>query len=99
MAHRREFDGGASQEAQDNFRNIAAPLEALIAQRDAQVRAAMAEYEVKGITDEYAAKEQRWRNAADRVLETIGALRESLARNDETAQAALAKAAAAVANI
>lgn len=96
---RRDFDLAASQSAQDNFLNVASQLEALIDQHDADVRSAMSDYEATGVSDDYAAKELRWKNAADGVRQIINTLRESMAQNDETAQAAINKAKSAVANI
>ncbi|MCA0378348.1 MAG: pore-forming ESAT-6 family protein [Actinobacteria bacterium] len=96
---RRDFDLAASQAAQENFLSVASRLEALIEQRDADVRTAMSDYDATGVSDDYAAKELRWKNAADGVRQIIATLRESMAQNDETAQAAINKAKTAVANI
>jgi hypothetical protein len=96
---RNDYDTGASQEAQANFDRVAAQLEALISQRDADVRAAMSDYQADGVSDEYAAKELRWKNAAGGVREIISQLRKALGENDQTAQAAISKAKSAVANI
>lgn len=59
----------------------------------------MSDYEATGVSDDYAAKELRWKNAADGVREIIHTLKQSMAQNDETAQAAINKAKSAVANI
>lgn len=99
IADRRDYDVGASQEAQDNFNRVAARLEALIDQRDADVRAAMSDYSADGVSDDYAAKELRWKNAAAQVRSIIDTLRTSLERSDETAQSAINKAKSAVANM
>ncbi|MFF5626909.1 pore-forming ESAT-6 family protein [Microbacterium sp. LWH10-1.2] len=96
---RRDFDLAASQTAQDNFLAVASRLEALIDQRDADVKTAMSDYDATGVSDDYAAKELRWKNAADGVRTIINTLRQSMAQNDETAQAALNRAKSAVANI
>ncbi|PII82253.1 hypothetical protein BMH32_04285 [Leucobacter sp. OLJS4] len=96
---RRDFDLAASQSAQENFLAVAARLETLIEQRDADVRTAMSDYEATGVSDDYAAKELRWKNAADGVREIVHTLKQSMAQNDETAQAAINKAKSAVANI
>ncbi|MET0735633.1 MAG: pore-forming ESAT-6 family protein [Microbacterium sp.] len=99
QADRRDYDIAASQNAQDNFNRVAAQLEALIDQRDRDVQAAMADYAAEGVSDDYRAKEVRWKNAAGEVRGIIQTLRASLERNDESAQDALRKARAAVESI
>lgn len=93
---RRDYDVSASQSAQDNFNAVAARLEALIEQRDADVRQAMADYQADGVSDEYAGKELRWKNAASEVRTIISTLRTSLSNTDQTAQQTLSKAKSAV---
>lgn len=97
--NRRDFDLAASQSAQENFLAVASQLEALIEQRNADVRTAISDYEATGVSEEYAAKELRWKNAADGVKSIINTLRQSMAQNDETAQAAVNRAKSSVANI
>lgn len=97
--NRRDYDIAASQNAQDNFNAVASQLESLISQRDADVKAAMSDYQADGVSDDYAAKEVRWNTVAGRVQEIIRALRSNLVSNDETAQTAMAKGRAAVQNI
>ena len=99
QADRRDYDVAASQNAQDNFNAVAAQLESLIAQRDSDVKAAMADYQADGVSDEYHAKEQRWNTVAGEVKQIIATLRSSLQSNDESAQAAISKAKSAVGNI
>lgn len=96
---RRDFDLSASQAAQDNFLAVASRLEALIDQRDADVRTAMSDYDATGVSDEYAAKELRWKNAGDGVRTVINTLRQSMAQNDETAHGVVNRAKTAVLNI
>ncbi|MEZ3162255.1 pore-forming ESAT-6 family protein [Microbacterium sp. BWT-B31] len=96
---RRDYDIAASQNAQDNFNRVAAQLEALIDQRDRDVQAAMADYTAEGVSEDYRAKELRWKNAAAEVKGIISTLRSSLERNDESAQDALRKARSAVESI
>lgn len=93
---RRDFDLGASQSAQDNFNQVASQLEALISQRDGDVKAAMADYLADGVSEEYHAKEVRWNQVATEVRQIIQTLRSSLATNDETAANTIAKAKSAV---
>ncbi|GAA1857556.1 pore-forming ESAT-6 family protein [Myceligenerans crystallogenes] len=96
---RRSFDAGASAEAQANFDRIASQLEALIDQRDADVKSAMAEYQADGVSDEYHAKEQRWNSAATEVRTIIRVVRQALEENDATARRAMQGAKAAVDSI
>jgi uncharacterized protein YukE len=93
---RRDFDLGASGNAQDNFNAVASRLEALITQRDSDVKTAMADYQADGSSEEYAGKEQRWNRVATEVCTIINTLRQSLASNDESAQTAMQRAKAAV---
>jgi hypothetical protein len=95
-ADRRDFSVAASQNAQDNFNRVASQLEALIAQRDKDVKAAHSDYLAEGVSDQYIAVEARWNRVAGEVRGIIAALRSALERNDETAQSAIAKAKAAV---
>lgn len=93
---RRDFELAASQTAQENFNRVAARLESLIDQRDADVKAAMADYLATGVSEEYAAKEARWNAVAGEVRTIIRTLRGSLEKNDATAQDALGRAKGAV---
>ena len=93
---RRDYDVSASQSAQDNFNAVASRLEALIDQRDADVRAAMADYQADGVSDEYHGKELRWKSAATEVRTIIFTLRTSLSNTDQTAQQTISKAKSAV---
>ncbi len=93
---RRDFDLAASGNAQDNFNAVASRLEALITQRDSDVKTAMADYQADGSSEEYAGKEQRWNRVATEVRTIINTLRQSLASNDESAQTAMQRAKAAV---
>ncbi len=99
QSDRRDYDIAASQNAQDNFNRVAAQLEAVIDQHDRDVQAAMADYAAEGVSEDYRAKEVRWKNAAGEVRGIIQTLRSSLERNDESAQDALRKARAAVESI
>ena len=59
-ADRRSYDVGASQEAQGNLQTVIARLEALIGQRDADVKQAMSDFQADGVSDQYHDKERRW---------------------------------------
>ncbi|AYD89015.1 hypothetical protein D4740_09395 [Actinomyces sp. 2119] len=95
----RSYDTGASQEAQSNFERVASRLEALIGQRDADVKAAMAQYQADGVSEEYRGKEQRWSSAAGEVRGIITTIRTSLQTTDDGAQAAIQRAKQSVDNM
>jgi hypothetical protein len=95
-ADRRSYDTGASQEAQGNLQTVIARLEALIGQRDADVKRAMADFQADGVSDQYHDKERRWNNAATEVRSIIALVRRTLEQNDGTAQSTLAQARSAV---
>ena len=99
QADRRDYDTAAVDAAIDEFYATASRLEALIEQRDADVRTAMSDYAADGVSEEYAAKELRWKNAASNVKTIVDTLRKSLEQSNETAQGTLQKAKSAVANI
>jgi uncharacterized protein YukE len=96
---RRDFDMAASGEAQSQFERVASRLEALISQRDADVRAAMADYQADGVSDEYHGKEVRWNTVATQVRTIISTLRSTLGRNDQSAAEAMQRAKSAVDSI
>lgn len=99
QSDRRDYDTAAVDGAIEEFYATAALLEQLIEQRDADVRQAMADYTADGVSEEYAAKELRWKNAATNVKTIVDTLRRSLEQSNETAQATLQKAKSAVANV
>ncbi|MED7947982.1 MULTISPECIES: pore-forming ESAT-6 family protein [unclassified Streptomyces] len=96
---RRSYDSGASTEAQRNLQLVIGQLEQVIAARDAQVKAAIADFTADGVADDYHAKELRWKNASQEVRNIVQLLKTTLEQNDGTAQQTLARAKAAVANI
>jgi hypothetical protein len=95
-ADRRSYDVAASQEAQGNLHTIIARLEALIGQRDTEVKQAMSDYYADGVSDQYHDKERRWNAAAGEVRSIIALVRGTLEQNDATAQSTLAQARNAV---
>jgi hypothetical protein len=96
---RNSYDTGASAEAQANLHSVIGQLESVLNTRDAQVKAAMANFMATGVSDEYHAKEVQWNSAANEVRTIIGLVKTLLTENDATAQQTLSKAGAAVANI
>ena len=96
---RRSWDDGASEQAVENFNRVATQLEALMTQRDADVRTAMANYQADGVSAEYQAKEARWHQVADQVRSIITSLRGSLEQSRDIAQTTRSNASRAVADI
>lgn len=96
---RRSYDTGASSEVQGGLQGIVGQLERVLADRDRAVKAAMADFQADGVSEEYHGKEMRWNRAADEVRSIIRLVRTTLEENDGTAQSTMAKARAAVDNI
>jgi hypothetical protein len=96
---RNSYDTAHSGEAQGNLHNVIGQLEAVLSAREAQVKAAMANFLADGVSDEYHGKELQWNSAANEVRSIITLLKSVLGENDSTAQSTLAKAKASVANI
>ena len=90
---RNDYDIASSQAAQANFERVAAQLEAALARRDQDVKAAMAVYLADGVSDRYAAMEAQWNAAGTEVKGIIAAIRNSLSENDDVALRALQQAA------
>lgn len=93
---RRSFDMATSSEAQGNLQSVVARLEVLINDRDAAVKAAMADFMADGVADQYHDKEVRWNSAAGEVRSIISLVKTTLQQNDDTAQTTLSRARAAV---
>ncbi|MFI5566475.1 pore-forming ESAT-6 family protein [Streptomyces sp. NPDC051740] len=96
---RRSYDTGASSEVQGGLQGIVGQLERVLADRDRAVKAAMADFQADGVSEEYHGKELRWNRAADEVRSIIQLVRTTLEENDGTAQSTMARARAAVDNI
>ncbi|MFI6725506.1 pore-forming ESAT-6 family protein [Streptomyces sp. R-74717] len=99
QSDRRSYDTGASADAQGNIQVVIAQLEEVIAARDAQVKAAMADFAADGVADEYHGKELRWNRSSQEVKSIIQLLKTTLEKNDGTAQHTITRAKAAVDNI
>lgn len=93
---RRSYDAGASGEAQTNLQTVISRLETVIGERDAAVKAAMADFTADGVSEEYHGVEQRWNRAAGEVRSIIHLLRGVMEKNDGTAQQTLSRAKNAV---
>lgn len=96
---RNSYDTSASADAQGNLHTVIGQLETVLNTRDAQVKAAMANFTATGVSDEYQGKELQWNKAAAEVRTIIGLVKSLLGENDATAQSTLAKAKAAVAGM
>ncbi|MBW5423377.1 MULTISPECIES: pore-forming ESAT-6 family protein [Streptomyces] len=97
--NRRSYDTAASSDVQGGLQIIIGQLERVLGDRDRAVKAAMADYQADGVSDDYHGKEVRWNKAANEVRDIIRLVRTTLEQNDGTAQSTLARARAAVANI
>ena len=93
---RNDYSVGASQAAQANFEQAAARLEAALQRRDQDVKAALADYQADGVSDEYAGLEKQWNDAGAQVRQVITTIRSALEQNDDIALAALQRARAAL---
>jgi hypothetical protein len=98
-ADRRSYDTGASADAQSNLQAVVGRLEEVIAARDRQVKAAMADFTADGVADEYHGKEMRWNRASQEVKSIIALVKSTLEHNDATAQSTMSRAKSAVDNI
>lgn len=96
---RISFDTGVSASVQSDITHLIGRLESLMATRDAQVSAAMSDFQADGVSEDYHVVEQRWRRASDEVRAIITLVRTLLSNNDETAMAAQGRARLAVSNI
>lgn len=96
---RISFDTSISATVQSDITTLIGRLESLIATRDAQVAAAMSDFQADGVSEDYYTVEQRWRRASDEVRAIIALVRQLLSNNDETATFAQSRARTAVTNI
>lgn len=96
---RRSFDTGTSAQVQGDLQTVIGRLEAVIAERNQAVQAAMSDFQADGVSDQYAHVEQRWHSAAAEVQAIIALVRTTMTRNDDTAGTTLAQARNAVASI
>lgn len=99
VADRNSYDTAASADAQGNLHTVIGNLESVLNTRDAQVKAAMANFTADGVSDEYHGKELQWKSAATEVRSIITLVKTLLTKNDDSATQAQAKAKSAVANM
>lgn len=96
---RLAYDTGVSQGVQGDVSSIIGRLESLMATRDQQVATAMSDFQADGVSEEYHTVEQRWKSASTEVRSIIALIRETLAKNDDTAMTTQSRASTAVQNI
>lgn len=96
---RISFDTAVSSSVQSDIQATVGQLEALMAEREKAVAAAMGDYQADGVSDDYQAVENRWKNAATEVKSIIALIKQTLNLNDQTASGAAQKARTAVQNI
>lgn len=99
MNGRIAFDTNVSAQVQGDIQALAAQLESLIGQREADVARAMADFRADGVDAEYQSVESRWSAAAQETKAIITLVRSTLGLNDETATAAINSARNAVQGI
>jgi hypothetical protein len=99
MTGRIAFDTNVSAQVQGDIQALAAQLESLIGQREADVARAMADFRADGVDAEYQAVESRWSAAAQETKAIVALVRSTLGLNDETATAAITSARNAVQGI
>lgn len=91
MGDNVRYSSAAMSEASQNFAATAQKLEATIEARRRDVAVAMSAYEATGVSEEYAAKERRWAESADRVVAIIATLRTGMGEADSHATDANAR--------
>lgn len=96
---RISFDTGVSAQVQSDIAGLVSQIESLIAQRNAQVSAAMADFQADGVSEEYHSVEQRWHRAATETQQIVNLVKQTLGLDDESATAAQGRARTAVLNI
>ena len=96
---RLSYDTDTSSAVQGDIQSIVARLESLIGEREKAVNAAMSDFQADGVSEDYQAVENRFRNAANETRNIIALVKQTLSQNDETATGAGARAKSAVQNI
>lgn len=95
----KAYDDSASAEVQSNIERIASRLEELLGERDVDVNSAMSDFEADGVDESYREVEQKWGTCGNEVRSIIRLLRETMEKNDSTAQDTLSRANTAVSSI
>ena len=96
---RLSYDTDTSAAVQGDIQAIVARLESLIGEREKAVNAAISDFQADGVSEEYQAVENRFRNAANETRNIIALVKQTLNLNDQTASSAGSRARSAVQNI
>ncbi|WAP51104.1 pore-forming ESAT-6 family protein [Arthrobacter sp. ATA002] len=91
---RLSYDTDTSSAVQGDIQSIVGRLESLIGEREKAVNSAMADFQADGVSEEYQAVENRFRNAATETRNIIGLVKQTLNLNDQSASGAGARPAA-----
>lgn len=96
---RLSYDTDTSSAVQGDIQSIVGRLESLMGEREKAVNSAMSDFQADGVSQEYQAVENRFRNAANETRNIIALVKQTLNLNDQTASSAGARARGAVQNI
>lgn len=96
---RLSYDTDTSSAVQGDIQSIVGRLESLMGEREKAVNSAMSDFQADGVSEEYQAVENRFRNAANETRNIIALVKQTLNLNDQTASSAGARARGAVQNI
>ncbi|WP_461170433.1 pore-forming ESAT-6 family protein [Arthrobacter sp. Z1-15] len=96
---RLSYDTDTSSAVQGDIQSIVGRLESLIGEREKAVNSAMSDFQADGVSEDYQAVENRFRNAANETRNIIALVKQTLNLNDQTASSAGARARGAVQNI
>jgi hypothetical protein len=96
---RRAYDTDASGQVQTTLTQLVGRVDALLSQRDQQVKSAMADFVADGVEEDYAGVERKWNNAATQTSRIVDLLRDALSKSDTVATTTVGKARTAVASI
>ncbi|WP_341393873.1 pore-forming ESAT-6 family protein [Arthrobacter sp. G119Y2] len=96
---RLSYDTDTSSAVQGDIQSIVGRLESLIGEREKAVNSAMSDFQADGVSEDYQAVENRFRNAANETRNIIALVKQTLNLNDQTASSAGSRARGAVQNI
>jgi uncharacterized protein YukE len=96
---RRAYDTDASGQVQTTLTQLVGRVDALLSQRDQQVKSAMADFVADGVEEDYAGVERKWNNAATQTNRIVDLLRDALNKSDSVAITTVGKARTAVDSI
>ncbi|GGE60680.1 pore-forming ESAT-6 family protein [Nesterenkonia cremea] len=97
--NRISYDTNVSADVEGNINKIAGQLQAQIGARRTQVEQAMSDFQADGVDEEYRTIETSWNSAADEVESIIRLVKDTLEKNDTSAETARSQALNAVSGI